>query len=95
MLSFPPARGLLSKHYDLLWTHGAVVDADIVDQAGEEGAGGHKLVGANVQAAIRTFQAILRVFGDLDVIHIQNPVSPVPYEADAVPMAVGDNGLGL
>jgi hypothetical protein len=32
----------------VLWFHGSVVDADVVDQAGEEGVGFHGLTGANV-----------------------------------------------
>jgi len=35
-----------------LRTHGPVVDADVVDQAGEVGSGCHELAGAEVQAAI-------------------------------------------
>jgi hypothetical protein len=40
--------GLLCQNLDFLWLHGTVVDANVVDQAGEEGAGGVVLVDTDV-----------------------------------------------
>ena len=42
--------GLLCEGRDLLWSHGPVVDADVVNRAGPEGSGFRSFAGANVQA---------------------------------------------
>jgi hypothetical protein len=36
--------------YNLLWTHGSIVDADVVDQAGKEGSGFLGLAGVEIEA---------------------------------------------
>jgi hypothetical protein len=47
---FLPSQGLLNKRCDFSGIHDSVVDADVVDQAGEEGAGFHGLAGSEVES---------------------------------------------
>jgi hypothetical protein len=43
---------LLHQCLDFLGAHYPVVDSDVVNQAGEEGAGFHRLATANIKATI-------------------------------------------
>ena len=41
--------GLLCQGRDFLWAHGSVVDANVVDQAGEESTWGESAAGAEIE----------------------------------------------
>ena len=62
------ARGL----FDCLRSYSPVVDAHVVDQAGEETCRIEGLAGADMQAAIRVFQRIQSrcIFGNFDTIYV-------------------------
>ena len=57
--------------------HRSVVDANVVDKAGEEGACGVILSNADVWTAGGTFQAALAIFGRYDVIDIVATISSI------------------
>jgi hypothetical protein len=68
------SHGLLGQGLDFLGYHGPVVDADIIDQAGEVGPWFQDASGANVQTAFLAHQISLCVFSHGDVINVKRSV---------------------
>jgi hypothetical protein len=68
-----------------LRTHCPVVDADVVDKAGEEVSRLYVLADADVQAVARAHETILDIFCNYGAIDTHLPVQPVPYQAHTVP----------
>ena len=73
-----------------------VVDAEVVEESGEEGSGG--LIGATSDvesAGVGGEAAWLEVFGDEETIDVEAATGSVVDEGDAVPVAIGDGGIGV
>ena len=67
----PLKAGILFLSFLLLWRYSAVVDSDIVDQAGEETSSIKVLASANVQATVCINQKLrLYVSGNFRIIDI-------------------------
>ncbi len=92
LAAFRAASPCVSSRQCLLRPDGAVVDADVVDQAGPEGAGGLVAAAADEKAGVAGRQVRLRVCGGQDAVHIQPARGAVPGQADAMPVAVRDDG---
>jgi len=48
----PSTHGLLCQGYDFFWAERGVVDADVIDEAGEERSRTDGFAGADIQAAV-------------------------------------------
>ncbi len=73
--------------------HCSVVDANVVDQAGEEGASGVILSNADVQTTGVIFQTCLCIFGHGDTINSKRPMRTVPHQTNEMPCSIGDDSL--
>lgn len=90
--------GLLHEGCDFLCGKSLVVDADVVDQAGEEGGCIKVSSGAKIQTTNRLYPAyIANIHGNLRTIYIQPPFhcSTIIHKADVMPLIICDHRLRL
>ncbi len=79
----------MRQRLDFLWAHSPVIDANIINQAGPEGAWIEIHACSDLQSAEQS-TLITCVRHDFHVINVQDFVGTVPYKADAVPVAICD-----
>lgn len=77
----------------LLGTQGLLVNANIVNKAGEERAGGVILPDTDVQTTGGSCQVALRVFGHHDTVNTGRSLRTVPHQTYAVPLPICDDCL--
>jgi hypothetical protein len=76
--------------------HRLLVDTNVIDQAGPETAGLKTSAGTNVQAAIGGYpDEVPRILCNLYSIDIQMATRTIPDQANLVPFAISNYGLGL
>ena len=67
---------------------GAIVDADIDDQAGEEGAGFEIGATADAQSCLGAGQTVLHTFRGQDIVCVESPDGAITDETHPMPVAV-------
>ena len=80
-------------HTQRLRFHRSIVNAYVIDLARPESAISKIRACANDQRADRAAQSRFCVAGHLDIVHIDEPIRPVPDQTDTVPITIADKGL--
>ena len=75
------------------WSHCPVVDADVVDQAGEETLGGLIGSAANVETSMASLQAVLLILGHKRVVHIEAAADTIPHKSYSMPDIICDDSI--
>ena len=89
-------KTLLNQRLNFICSQRYVVNAYIVDQAGEESPGIKCLVYTDMHAAISGFQRILssRISGDFCAVHVKDPVRVIPGKTNMMPLIISDYRFG-